>query len=143
MVTFTKIVAGLKQSRRQDLNLRPLDPEPVKGDALRLAPPCTQLQALQIPQNLMACAAQKAAGAKPSDAGLVATLSPRPRPRLRAVDALPEQLWNVRIVADALGMCRASVYRLCRQGVLVHVRIGDAIRFRRPDVESFMASHGR
>jgi len=132
-------ITALGLSGRLDLNQRPLGPEPLKADSLALARSGTELQALQISRDAIARATQIAAGAKPSDAGLVAALSPRPRPRLCVLDPFPEQLLNVSAVADALGVCRATVYRLCKEGSLEHVRIGDDIRFRRADLGSFIA----
>jgi excisionase family DNA binding protein len=57
----------------------------------------------------------------------------RPAPVLRV---LPEQLLTVTEVATALRMSKATVYKLCQEGRLPHLRIANAIRFRRTDVEA-------
>jgi excisionase family DNA binding protein len=43
-------------------------------------------------------------------------------------------------VAEYLGVCAATVYRLCEDGELAHVRITNAIRVRPADLEVFVRS---
>ncbi len=50
------------------------------------------------------------------------------------------RLLTVREVAAQLGVCTATVYRLCEIGELPHVRISDAIRVRPADLEALVAS---
>jgi len=50
------------------------------------------------------------------------------RPALTVVPSVPERLLTVREVAERLGVCTATVYSLCRDGKLEHVRIANAIR---------------
>ena len=50
------------------------------------------------------------------------------RPALTVVPSVPERLLTVRAVAERLGVCTATVYSLCRDGKLDHVRIANAIR---------------
>ena len=57
-----------------------------------------------------------------------------PRPALRLLDTLPEKLLCVDDVASVLGVSAATVYKLCKAGQLAHVRVGNAIRFRKADV---------
>src|SRR4051812_45206831 len=55
--------------------------------------------------------------------------SPRcPRALPRALKTLPERLL---MVAAMLGVCRATIYKLCDRGDLAHVRVSNAIRFER------------
>ena len=49
-----------------------------------------------------------------------------------------DRLMTVRGVAARLGVCTASVYRLCQRNELLALRIGGALRFHREDVESFL-----
>jgi excisionase family DNA binding protein len=58
--------------------------------------------------------------------------------RLRAVDGGKGRLLTVRDVARLLGVSTATVYRLCEEGRLAHVRVGNAIRVRPADLEAFM-----
>lgn len=43
-------------------------------------------------------------------------------------------------VARLLGVSTATVYRLCGEGRLAHVRVGNAIRVRPVDLETFIGS---
>ena len=42
-------------------------------------------------------------------------------------------------MAERLGVCRDTVYRLCDRGELLHVRIGNAIRIAPADLAEFIA----
>ena len=50
------------------------------------------------------------------------------------------RLLTVREVAEQLGLCAATVYRLCESGELPHVRIVQSIRIRPADLEGFLAA---
>jgi excisionase family DNA binding protein len=50
-----------------------------------------------------------------------------------------DQLLPVREVAAELGVCTATVYRLCERGDLPHVRIINSIRVRPRDLAAFVA----
>jgi excisionase family DNA binding protein len=50
-------------------------------------------------------------------------------------------LMTVRQAAEFLGLCTATVYALCAEGALRHVRILNAIRIRPSDVRAFIALH--
>ena len=52
---------------------------------------------------------------------------------------LPEQLLTVREVAQYLRVCPATIYKLCDAGVLVHVRISNAIRVAPRNLAEFIA----
>jgi excisionase family DNA binding protein len=45
----------------------------------------------------------------------------------------------VREVAALLGVCTATVYALCERGELLHVRVSNAIRITRRDLDTFVA----
>jgi excisionase family DNA binding protein len=46
-----------------------------------------------------------------------------------------ERLWTVREVAARLGVCTSTIYKLCAQGRLAHVRVANAIRVPPIEVE--------
>jgi excisionase family DNA binding protein len=50
------------------------------------------------------------------------------------------RLLTVREVAEQLDVCAATVYRLCENGELPHVRIIDSIRIRPADLAAFVAA---
>ncbi len=50
---------------------------------------------------------------------------------------------SVRQVAVELAMSSATVYALCARGELKHVRISNAIRVRREDLDAFVAENAR
>ena len=52
-------------------------------------------------------------------------------------------LLNVRQVAARLGVCTATVYRLCDKGELRHVRVLHAIRIAPADLQAFLAHAGK
>jgi len=45
------------------------------------------------------------------------------------------RLLTVREVAEQLGVCRATVYRLCSQGTLPHIRISNVVRIEAEALE--------
>jgi len=50
------------------------------------------------------------------------------------------RLLRVREVAEQLGVCNATVYRLVESGGLPHVRIVNSIRIRPEDLEAFLVA---
>jgi excisionase family DNA binding protein len=50
------------------------------------------------------------------------------------------RLLTVPDVAEQLGVCSATVYRLCGSGELPHVRIANSIRIRPADLAAFLAT---
>jgi len=66
-----------------------------------------------------------------------------PAPPIRVVDAGKGHLLSVRGVATCLGVSSATVYKLCAQGALVHVRVSNAIRVAPGDLDQFLAARRR
>ncbi|MCK6537727.1 MAG: helix-turn-helix domain-containing protein [Polyangiaceae bacterium] len=64
------------------------------------------------------------------------------RPALSVVPTLEQKLLTVREVATQLGVCTATVYTLCAEGKLEHVRVGNAIRVTLRAVSAFIARRG-
>jgi excisionase family DNA binding protein len=50
------------------------------------------------------------------------------------------RLLRVAQVAEQLGVCAATVYRLCERGELPHVRIVNSIRIRPEDLRAFISA---
>jgi excisionase family DNA binding protein len=50
----------------------------------------------------------------------------------------PEQLLTVQQVAELMGVCRATVYRLRAGDHLQHVRVLNSIRIRAQDVQNYL-----
>ena len=50
---------------------------------------------------------------------------------------------KVREVAEALGVCTATVYELVDAGELSHVRVANAIRVTQTDLANYVASRRR
>jgi len=48
------------------------------------------------------------------------------------------RLLNVRQVAKLLGMCTATIYRLCGRGELAHYRVRNAIRIDIQDLKALL-----
>lgn len=72
-------------------------------------------------------------------ADLLSPLCPRP---LRALEGGAEHLLTVREVAARLGVCPATVYKLCNSGQLRHARVSNAIRVRPADLREYIARAG-
>lgn len=52
------------------------------------------------------------------------------------------QLLRVAEVAKKLGVCNATVYRLCETGALPHLRVVNSIRVRPNDLAKYLAGVG-
>jgi excisionase family DNA binding protein len=54
-----------------------------------------------------------------------------------------ERLLSVREVAARLGVCTSTIYNLCREGKLLHVRVSNAIRVATKALEDLMPGGAR
>jgi excisionase family DNA binding protein len=54
-----------------------------------------------------------------------------------------QPLLSVRQVATVLGVCTATIYRLCERGELPHYRVLNAIRVDPGDVKGFLSKSRR
>ena len=79
--------------------------------------------------------------------GQGAELARKTRPRPSTAPALADlqvlyggcdRLLRVAEVAEHLGVCNATVYRLCERGELAHVWIVNSIRIRPDDLRAFL-----
>jgi excisionase family DNA binding protein len=130
----SRAIKSLRQSGRQDLNLRPLGPELDSACSDGLASGGIGTQALDIIGSAEPVDPSNGIGATPDQRPFVPPVSPR------NVE-LPERLLTVREVADHLRVCPATVYKLCDADELAHVRISNAIRVAPSDLAQFMAVH--
>ena len=56
------------------------------------------------------------------------------------VHHVPMELLTVRQTMELLGVTRSTIYRWEQSGILMAVRIGGVVRFRRADLERLMNS---
>jgi excisionase family DNA binding protein len=49
-------------------------------------------------------------------------------------------LLTVKQVAEVLGVCRATIYTLCDEGALAHVRVRNSIRISEATLATFVIS---
>jgi excisionase family DNA binding protein len=61
-----------------------------------------------------------------------------PRGRLRALKVSPAPVLNVREAAAKLRVSPATIYRLCAEGKLRHVRVSNALRMTEEDLEGYL-----
>jgi excisionase family DNA binding protein len=80
-----------------------------------------------------------------------ARLPPGPAPRVATLPTTVDlavlysgrgQLLKVAEVAKKLGVCNATVYRLCESGALPHVRVVNSIRVRPKDLAEYLGGAG-
>ena len=65
----------------------------------------------------------------------VAGASPRAAVIVRAVPGRQDEWLTVKEIAQHLKVCTATVYKLVDRGVLPHLRVLNAVRVRRGDLE--------
>ena len=127
-------LAALRWSGRQDSNLRPPGPEPEASSYHEFGQVVTGSHPLDIRADVDPRDVLKGSRDKPCEAGFVPTVSPRFRAKL----ILSERLLSVREAAEWLNISRASLYKLCAQNQVAHVRVGNAIRFAPKDLSAFV-----
>jgi len=69
----------------------------------------------------------------------VTRLLPEAAARLGLLQGGNDGLLSVREAAEQLGLCTATVYDLCADGALAHIRILNAIRIAPADLADFVA----
>ena len=69
----------------------------------------------------------------------VTRLLPEMAARLEVLKGGGDRLLSVRQAAEQLGLCTATVYGLCADGALAHIRILNAIRIAPADLADFVA----
>ena len=126
---FSSETAALNVSGRQDLNLRPLGPEGQDEPDAGVASGGTEWQAAEFSPGDDDAPVHRVA---PSAPGVSQFGAPVVRAEAR--------LLTVTEIAVRLGVCRATVYRLCDEGKLTHIRISGAIRVDDLDLEAFIGS---
>jgi excisionase family DNA binding protein len=57
--------------------------------------------------------------------------------------SLPARFLTVREVAKLLNVATSTVYKLCAEGKLAHVRVSNAIRVHPSTVNAWLAASGR
>ena len=118
-------------SGRQDLNLRPPGPERLSGSCDSFARPSSASHPLDTIEDVDPAHPLNGTAAKPCEAGFVPLVSHGIRAKL----LFAERLLTVRQAAEQLQISRASLYKLCAENQVVHVRVGNTIRFTSTDIE--------
>ena len=73
----------------------------------------------------------------------VTRLLPEHAARLAVLQGGGDRLLSVREAARQLGLCKATIYGLCADGALPHMRILNAIRIAPVDLTAFIAARRR
>ena|ERR1700674_5241121 len=136
---FPNRIAALYWSGRQDSNLRPPGPELLSGSWEGVTLSSTGSHPLDITEDSDPAHPLNGRRDRPCEAGFVPPVSPRFRRKL----ILSERLLSIREAAERLSICRASLYKLCAQNQVAHVRIGNAIRFAPADLDAFLRAYRR
>ena len=76
----------------------------------------------------------------PNRSPFVTRLLPESAARLAVLKGGSDGLLSVRQAAEQLGLCTATVYGLCAEGALAHIRILNAIRIAPADLAAFIAA---
>lgn len=148
---FSKQTGAFIVSGRQDSNLRPLGPEGPPAPSDRVAPRGIGSQGFDITALGMGVLSRPLA-----PVGTVATPHGPPvvrtpvRPALAVPGSHPMagnwnrlrrargDLLSVAEVAERLRISTATVYKLIERGEVAHIRVSNAIRFSRADLEQFL-----
>ena len=70
----------------------------------------------------------------------VTRLLPEHEARLDVLKSGDDRLLSVRQAAAQLGLCTATIYGLCADGALAHIRILNTIRIAPADLAAFIAA---
>ena len=70
----------------------------------------------------------------------VTRLLPEQAARLEVLRSVDDRLLSVRQAAEQLGLCAATIYGLCAEGALPHIRILNTIRIAPADLAAFIAA---
>lgn len=122
-------------SGRQDLNLRPLGPE---SAPVAFAPTYAhQHQVLNRPDSFGSFSSPFRTGSQPNHpfSEILSPFCPLTSAQLKRAK---KGLLSMTAVANLLGVCRATAYRLVESGSLPHVRIRNAIRVDARDLQRWM-----
>ena len=65
------------------------------------------------------------------------------KPRESEVRPRLQPLLSVRLTAELLGVCPATVYRMCEQGELPHFRVRNAIRVPMVGLKAYLGRQRR
>jgi excisionase family DNA binding protein len=126
---FSNDSEGLYQSGRQDLNLRPFGPE---SEPWEFAPVHTDPHPIA---NIVKTEAFEASHIHTASQEVHPDPPSLSRPCPRESSLTPERFLTVGQVAESLGVCRATVYRLVELGRLPHLRMVNGIRIRLADLD--------
>ena len=120
------------ESGGQDSNLRPLGPEPARGEFFPVAPDTTE----SYPADLSVVPLVPGSHTNsPTVYGSTQYGAPVARPaRVSEAWLTPSE------VASRLKLSRATIYALIKRGALPHRRVGLSIRIASSDFEQFLAS---
>ena len=130
---FTKELAAFRWSGRQDSNLRPPGPELYNGPSDRVARRVIGSHPIETTQVADPANTLNPRPDRPCRAGF----SPLVAPRSTRLSLVPEALFTVSEAAKLLNISRATAYKLCERGELPHIRISNAIRIAKADLEAF------
>lgn len=79
----------------------------------------------------------------PNRSPFVTRLLPEHAAPLAVLQGGGDRLLSVREAAQQLGLCTATIYGLCADGALPHIRILNAIRIAPVDLMAFIAARSR
>ncbi|MDP2270519.1 MAG: tyrosine-type recombinase/integrase [Archangium sp.] len=127
---FSNNLGGFHQSGRQDLNLRPLGPE---GRSAVTHP----FSSAPLASQALATSGKGASIDPHRLVGFPPLISPLTAPVRRRFE-LPEELLTVAEVAPLLRVCKATVYRMVKDGSLPAVHVLNGVRIRRSALAEFV-----
>ncbi len=132
----TRWLSGVQMERENGFEPSTLALANLRGALHGGAPGDTATQGGGIPGRPPVAPEHGRSRSAPKRTAFVTRLLPEPA---AGAGSEPEQLLTVQQVAEFLGVCRATVYRLCTEGRLPHTRVLNSIRFRPPDIRRWLA----